>query len=319
MENKAAAAVESNGVSVLIAAFNASPFLERAVSSAMMQGDSVLEIIIVDDCSTDATLDIAKAIARQDERVKVVHLSKNVGPSGARNAGLDVARGDWVAILDADDAYAPGRLQRLIEIGVSQGADIVADNFTFYDPTSGTSGAPAVALTSAITPVSTETFLAHARPFGPDIDWGLLKPAFSRKFLIDKSLRYPSDTRHGEDFLLVMGALLAGAKYVVADFPGYLYTHRGSGWSRTQISYGGQVEQSAALLLDPRVANDRTLVNLLNARIRAIRRLSAERKTQALIKDMRPLKLVGAALADWRVALSVFRKFKNKAANVRIG
>ncbi|MGX7876425.1 glycosyltransferase family 2 protein [Mesorhizobium sp. ORM6] len=319
MENKAAPSVESNGVSVLIAAFNASPFLERAVSSAMTQGSSVLEIIIIDDCSTDATLDIAKTIARQDERVKVVHLSKNVGPSGARNAGLDVARGDWVAILDADDAYVPGRLQRLIEAGVSQDADIVADNFTFYDPASEMSGPPAVALAGAITPVTTETFLAHARPFGPDIDWGLLKPAFRRQFLIDKSLRYPSDSRHGEDFLLVMGALLAGAKYVVANFPGYLYTHRGSGWSRTQINYGGQVEQSGTLLRDPRIANDRTLVNLLNARISAIKRLSAERKTQSLIKDMRPLRLMGAAMADWRVALSVLRKFKNKAANVRIG
>ncbi|WP_181182987.1 glycosyltransferase family 2 protein [Mesorhizobium sp. B3-2-1] len=319
MENKVTPAVGRNDVSVLIAAFNASPFLERAVSSAMNQGSSVLEIIVVDDCSTDATLDIARRIAKQDERVKVVHLSKNVGPSGARNAGLHVARGDWVAVLDADDAYAPGRLERLIQTGASEKADIVADNFAFYDPTSGTSGSSAAALTSEITPVSTEAFLIHARPFGPDIDWGLLKPAFRRQFLIDRSLRYPEDSRHGEDFLLVMGALLAGAKYVVANFPGYLYTHRGSGWSRTQINYDGQVKQSSKLLLDPRVANDRKLVHLLNARIRSIKRLSAERSTQSLIKDRRPFRLLAAATTDWRIALSVLRKFKNKAASVRIG
>ncbi|TIN26980.1 MAG: glycosyltransferase family 2 protein, partial [Mesorhizobium sp.] len=72
-------------VSVLIAAYNASPFLERAVNSAMAQGDAVIEIIVVDDCSTDATPEVAGAMSRQDGRVKVVHLPRNGGPSAARN------------------------------------------------------------------------------------------------------------------------------------------------------------------------------------------------------------------------------------------
>ncbi|MGT2467510.1 glycosyltransferase family 2 protein [Mesorhizobium atlanticum] len=97
-----------------------SPFLGRAVNSALAQGNAVTEIIVVDDCSTDATLELAEAMSRKDGRIKVVHLPKNAGPSVARNAGLEVASGDWVAILDADDAYAPGRVERLVTVAAAQ-------------------------------------------------------------------------------------------------------------------------------------------------------------------------------------------------------
>ncbi|MFK0690115.1 glycosyltransferase family 2 protein [Mesorhizobium sp. IMUNJ 23033] len=306
-------------VSVLIAAYNAAPFLERAVNSAMVQGDTVIEIIIVDDCSIDATLEVARALSQKDWRVIVVHLSKNGGPSAARNAGLEAARGDWIAILDADDAYAPGRVERLVRIAASQEADIVTDNFSYYDPASDTSKPAAIGFTKDITLIDIETFLAHARPFGVNTDWGLLKPIFKRKFLTDRSLRYPSSSRHGEDFLFVTNALLEGAKYVASDFLGYMYTHRGSGWSRTKVNYDGQVDQSRTLLRDRRLSHNFKLVSLLKERIRAMKRLSAEYKTQTLIAERRLLPLATAGVTDWRIAVSILRKAKNKVTTVRAG
>lgn len=306
-------------VSVLIAAYNAVPFLERAVNSARAQGDAVIEIIVVDDNSTDATLEVAGAMSRQDDRVKVVHLPRNGGPSAARNAGLEAATGDWIAILDADDAYAPGRVERLVEIAAAQDADMVTDKFSYYDPASDASSPATIAFTKDTTLIDIETFLAHARPFGVDTDWGLLKPVFRRKFLADRSLRYPSNSRHGEDFLFVTDALLEGAKYVASDFLGYLYTHRGAGWSRTKVNYDGQVDQSQTLLLDRRLSGNSRLVSLLKERIRAMKRLSAEYKTQALIAERRLLPLATAGMMDWRIAASILRKAKNKVTTVQAG
>ncbi|MDG4895961.1 glycosyltransferase family 2 protein [Mesorhizobium sp. WSM4976] len=304
-------------VSVLIAAYNASPFLGRAVNSALAQGNAVTEIIVVDDCSTDATLELAEAMSRKDGRIKVVHLPKNAGPSVARNAGLEVASGDWVAILDADDAYAPGRVERLVTVAAAQDADIVADKFSYYDPATDASSPATIGFTDEMTLIDIKTFLTHARPFGTDTDWGLLKPMFKQEFLADRSLRYPSDSRHGEDFLFVMDALLEGAKYVASNFHGYMYTPRGAGWSRTTVNYDGQVDQSKKLLLDHRLSANSRLVGLLKERIRAMERLSAEHKTQTLIAERRLLPLATAGVTDWRIAASILRQVKNKVTAVR--
>ena len=299
-------------VSVLIAAYNATPFLERAVNSALAQGDLVHEILIIDDCSTDATHEVAGALSRKDKRVVVVRLPKNGGPAEARNAGLEAARGDWVAILDADDAYAPGRVERLVDMAASQEADIVTDKFAYYDPASDTSWPATIGFTKDVTLIDIETFLAHARPFGMDTDWGLLKPIFKRKFLTDRSLRYPSYSRHGEDFLFVTDALLEGARYVADNAPGYIYTHRRSGWSRTKVNYDGQVDQSHRLLLDRRLSGNLKLVSLLKERISAMKRLSAEYKAQTLIRERKLVPLAIAGITDWRIAASILKKAKGK-------
>ena len=78
-------------VSFVIAAYNAEATLGRAIDSALAQEGVAVEVIVVDDCSSDATLDVARSYA--DPRVRVVALQLNRGPGGARNAGLDAARG----------------------------------------------------------------------------------------------------------------------------------------------------------------------------------------------------------------------------------
>ncbi|TIN53954.1 MAG: glycosyltransferase family 2 protein, partial [Mesorhizobium sp.] len=89
-------------VSFVIAAYNAEATLDRAIASAIAQKGVSVEIIVVDDKSRDATLDVARAYP--GDIVRVVALANNRGPGGARNAGLDAARGRWIAVLDSDDA-----------------------------------------------------------------------------------------------------------------------------------------------------------------------------------------------------------------------
>jgi GT2 family glycosyltransferase len=91
-------------LSVVIPAFNAATTIRSAVASVLRQTVPVLEVIVVDDGSTDATAQVAEAI--DDPRVRCISRT-NGGPSAARNAGIAAARGEWVGFLDSDDLWLP--------------------------------------------------------------------------------------------------------------------------------------------------------------------------------------------------------------------
>ncbi|WP_158914629.1 glycosyltransferase family 2 protein [Caulobacter sp. S45] len=283
-------------ISVLIAAYNAEGFLHRAVESAVGQTHPPLEVIIVDDASTDATLETARLLAQRHACVRIVALSENGGPAKARNAGLDVALGDWVAILDADDAFVANRLETLNRNMGATDVDIVADNFRFFDPASDWTSGPALVDERETFLIDRYNFVDHARPYNPQPDWGLLKPIFRREFLNTHNLRYPVESRHGEDFLFIVSALLLGARYQFFRNPGYLYTIRTSGMSRTRLNYQAQVDQSVALLSLAEVRGDARMQRLLRRRISAVRRLAVERRLDDIVSGGEPGQLARAFL-----------------------
>ena len=90
-------------VTVLMAVYNAALYLSRSIGSLQKQTLSDIQIICVDDCSTDDSLDILYNYAQEDSRIKVVHLNKNCGPAQARQAGLPFAASSLIAFLDSDD------------------------------------------------------------------------------------------------------------------------------------------------------------------------------------------------------------------------
>src|SRR3546814_125284 len=114
--------------SVIIPAYNAEATLAAAMASAQRQTLADIEILVVDDASTDGTLAVAQRLAAGDLRVSVISGGRNRGPAGARNLGLAVAAGEWIALLDADDAFEPERLARLVPLARQCGADMLADN-----------------------------------------------------------------------------------------------------------------------------------------------------------------------------------------------
>ena len=109
--------------------------LPRAVGSALAAYDGPdVEVLVVDDGSTDDTGAVADRLAAEDDRVRVVHRGVNDGAPGApRNLGLDEARGDWVAFVDSDDTYVAGSLRRLLEAAVAQDADVAAGAVARYN------------------------------------------------------------------------------------------------------------------------------------------------------------------------------------------
>lgn len=100
-------------LSVIIPAYNAERWIERCLKSALRCSSRSLEVICVDDGSTDGTWAAMSAIAENDARVKLVRQS-NQGRCVARNAGLAVASGEWVVFLDADDMLIPGSVDAVL-------------------------------------------------------------------------------------------------------------------------------------------------------------------------------------------------------------
>ena len=93
---------ESPLISIIIPVYNVAPFLSQCIQSVLDQTYTHLEVIIVDDGSTDESPAICDKFAKLDTRIKVIH-KKNGGLSDARNAGLDIASGDFIGFVDSDD------------------------------------------------------------------------------------------------------------------------------------------------------------------------------------------------------------------------
>ena len=115
-------------VSVIVPVYNARKSIERCVSSIISQTYDVLQIIIVDDGSSDGSGDICRALAGQDSRIVTVSRA-NGGVSAARNTGLSLASGDWIAFVDADDFASPYYIEDLLHAAQSGGCDIAVSSF----------------------------------------------------------------------------------------------------------------------------------------------------------------------------------------------
>lgn len=115
-------------VSVIIPIYNVEKYLEECVESVLCQTYQNLEIILVDDGSPDGCGAICEEYAQKDKRVKVIH-KENGGLSDARNAGLDVCRGDYIVFADSDDCIHPQMIERLYNLLLKYQADMAICSF----------------------------------------------------------------------------------------------------------------------------------------------------------------------------------------------
>ena len=200
--------------SVIIPAYNVSGIIERAIRSAAAQTLPPFEILVIDDCSTDNTVEVVQALAREIPSLRLLSTPANGGPSAARNVGLREAKGDWIALLDADDAWKPGRLKRLSEVASATSADFVADNLVMWDPVADAQFKPSYfelpEPQKQITLV--DVFRADDNFNFSKASFTLMKPIFRRKFLAEHKLEYNEDMKVGEDFTFYSRACSTGRR-----------------------------------------------------------------------------------------------------------
>ena len=309
-------------VSFIVAAFNAEPFIGAAVHSALAQQDVGVEVIVVDDASTDGTADAVAALAETDGRIRLLRRAGTGGPSIARNAAMAAARGRWMAILDADDLVAPDRSRRLLDLATAASADVIADNFERFQVEDQPAGSTMIATAAepyAFT-VDVASFLRGNVMFGSGANLGYVKPMFRADFMRAKELRHEEDILIGEDYHLCLACLIAGARFVVTSESFYRYrTRAGSlSWRLGRPHIEKLLASHARLDLEHRYANDAAVLAAASSYVHALER--AARLTDVIdnAKRGRWLTAAGAALSHpqtWPLAL----RFGSGAAAKRLG
>ena len=265
-------------VSVVIPAFNAEATIEEAIASACRQTERRLEIIVVDDASSDQTSAIVASAAKADARIKLLRQPANAGPAAARNRGIAAAKGEWIALLDADDSYLPERLAKLLDLAGRVDADMVADNILLCgagDQTTGAAMIPPAQLPRAVE-LTTAEFIARnvGSPRTPRLSYGFLKPLLRADFLREKRIAYDERNRFAEDFMLYVRCLTNGARWWLLPEAMYCYAINPGSLTEQQSSHDllriRQMESE--LLADPKVTQDPALVKAIHRHKRVLDR-----------------------------------------------
>jgi glycosyltransferase involved in cell wall biosynthesis len=196
-------------VSVIMPAYNVEPYVGDAIRSALAQTFTDFELIVVDDGSKDGTAEIAKELARQDRRILIVQQA-NRGLAGARNSALRAARGEYFALLDSDDLWAPEFLERQVGILRSrQDVDIVTGNGWYLGgPKHGQIARP----------------YPDPRP-DPDLasiigdEWSVFIMSVFRRRVYTEIGAFDESMRSNEDYDFWLRAAMAGFTFVRNDRP----------------------------------------------------------------------------------------------------
>lgn len=272
-------------VTVVIAAWNAETFIGAALASALAQEGIDLEVIVADDASSDGTAAMVRRLAESDDRIRLVANPVNKGPSAARNRAIAAARGTWIAVLDADDRFAPNRLARLVTFAEAQGADLAFDLVREIDEEGQALPSPSAPVVTSPERWDLARWITDNLPGQGGLGTGYLKPLIRRAALDTYGLHYREDLRNSEDYALVAELLAQGGSVWVLPEAGYLYTRRAGSISHRI----GPQHLEPLLEFDTEFAG--TLISQ-NRKVRALqdRRIIALRDTLALTRIIDGLK-----------------------------
>lgn len=227
-------------ISVIIPAYNTEAYIGEAIQSVLDQTEQDFEIVIVDDGSSDRTVEVVKGFT--DERIRLYVNEQNRGANNARNRATELALGEWIALLDSDDWYTPERLEKLLQAADQLGdVDMIADN-VYEIPAGGVPDLPSGTYRNGHgdvreiktlfpeelkkklpTQLSAAEFVLGNKTGSDNLRLGLAQPMFRRAFLQGNSLRYGEDIRCSEDTVFYLQCLVHGARFMLIPQPYYVY------------------------------------------------------------------------------------------------
>ena len=221
-------------VSIIIPVYNAEDFLDRCIDSALGQSLSEIEVICVDDCSSDLSLSILKHRASLDKRLTILQHQENQGEGAARDAGLDAAGGDYVFHLDADDTLPDDAVEVLYRSAVANRSDLVKGGFAVVDPDGATRRVDWSSPDTRVINTNVDESLFLRR-----IPTSHCSYLYRREFLNTHSIRYGSDLAVGLDLVALARALLLAES--VTLLPNLVYFYHQSEQSAIRGSMSARV------------------------------------------------------------------------------
>lgn len=213
-------------ISIIIPVYNAANYLIETVESVLNQDYQDMEIILVNDGSTDHSLSLCKEMQLKDTRIKVID-QKNAGVSVARNNGMKASKGEYLLFIDADDLLEKDMVSTLYNKAVETGADIVScgaalvkDGVVIREEFG----------TNKLYTYNNEEALKFFLT-GNRVNIGVWTKLFKRSAI--EGIEYRKNIRINEDKLFIFEALMKANKYVVYDVSKYKYIQRESSATRT--------------------------------------------------------------------------------------
>lgn len=269
-------------------AYNAERTIAEAVRSVLAQDMGRLELIVCDDCSRDGTRAVLASIA--DARLRVLSNESNMGAGRSRDRAIAAATAPWIAVIDADDAWRPDRLARLLACAGEPGACVVFDDLMICHDVQGEMvpwqplHGPAAFATrgSAARDIRAEDYVTSPRL--------LIKPLFPARFTRELGVRHGSRA-FGEDAEFFIRLAGAGARFRYLPEPLYLY----------RVTQGSATAQARDVSLMRQCIEDCAREREWSASMRAAfaQKIAALRRNEALYRLVRLLRegRPGAALA----------------------
>jgi len=216
-------------VSIIIPTYNSAEFISRSVSSALNQTLKEIEVIVIDDHSTDNTEEIIKKF-ENDKRLKYISLSENKGPGAARNIGLDLAKGEFIGFIDSDDLVTENYFESLYEL--SDDKDIVLG--VFVNSTN-----------------DTDEYFHHGK--FKEVGYGCVGDTLWRRSFLEKNnIRFDRDSSMGEDLDFRTDVMRHKPRKIKSPDVGayYIYKRRAGSLMNYDPNYINDVTQQAILHID---------------------------------------------------------------------
>lgn len=207
-------------VSVIIPVYNTEKYLSACIDSILNQANVSFEIILVDDGSTDSSAKICDIYAKEHDNIRVVHI-QNSGQAVAKNEGLKLAHGNYIALTDSDDKMEPTMLHKMVSAGYELNADIICCNYKQIDEKGNISH---LNCTYQQYVLNHEEGLIHfySRDKIFSQCWTKL---YKRQMLIEHHVEN-EPIRYDEDIIFNIKAFKAAGTTVIIDEPLYDYTYR---------------------------------------------------------------------------------------------
>ncbi len=238
-------------VSVIIAMYNAKKYIRDCVRNVLDTSGSEIEVVVVNDCSTDDSLALLEEIAKEDERLVILQQPRNMGPGEARNAGIAAARGKYLTFLDSDDALTKGALEMLYAKAEEYSADVVhgtnllvpvvdeapvslldlSDDDLYQVSFEMGNPQTVEGLITKDVAKRIDSWLKH------EIHWSVWNKLYRTDFLREKGIRF-APMKMAEDQIFCFSCLINADKYLI--LPGSYYIYRLDAQSLSRGKYNAR-------------------------------------------------------------------------------
>ncbi len=221
-------------VSVIIPMYNSERYIESCVKSALNQTLKNIEIICVDDCSTDNTYNIVAELAKQDSRIRLAKLEKNSGgASEPRNFGMRISRGKYIGFLDSDDLYTKTAMEELVTIAEKFNADVIHTEQVYFpkngvidvdDKTEFTTFSKEKGGFCTEPTLETDDLVKRLQMYYKERFFGWIhNKLFKRDYLMQNDIKFP-DIKTSEDIVFYFSVVCTAKRFV--RVPNIIYIYR---------------------------------------------------------------------------------------------